>query len=146
MSGVTAETATAVERAGSVKGPLLVTVAILLVFFGIFGGWAALVPLSGAAIAPAVVAPDGFRKTIQHLEGGIVSQLRVREGSTVEAGDVLVVLDDVRTREEYNTARARLAASLAKAARLTAEQQGADTAGSLRNCWRRPRRTRRCVR
>ena len=128
MSAVTAETATAVERAGSVKGPLLVTVAILLVFFGIFGGWAALVPLSGAAIAPAVVAPDGFRKTIQHLEGGIVSQLRVREGSTVEAGDVLVVLDDVRTRAEYNTARARLAASLAKAARLTAEQQGADTA------------------
>ena len=128
MSAVTAETATAVERAGSVKGPLLVTVAILLVFFGIFGGWAALVPLSGAAIAPAVVAPDGFRKTIQHLEGGIVSQIRVREGSTVEAGDVLVVLDDVRTRAEYNTARARLAASLAKAARLTAEQQGADTA------------------
>ena len=128
MSAVTAETATAVERAGSVKGPLLVTVAILLVFFGIFGGWAALVPLSGAAIAPAVVAPDGFRKTIQHLEGGIVSQLRVREGSTVEAGDVLVVLDDVRTRAEYNTARARLAASLAKAARLLAEQQGADTA------------------
>ena len=115
MSAVTAETATAVERAGSVKGPLLVTVAVLLVFFGVFGGWAALVPLSGAAIAPAVVAPDGFRKTIQHLEGGIVSQIRVREGSTVEAGDVLVVLDDVRTRAEYNTARARLAATLAKA-------------------------------
>src|SRR3954453_4850671 len=128
MSAVTAETATAVERAGSVKGPLLVAAAVLLVFFGVFGGWAVLVPLSGAAIAPAVVAPDGFRKTIQHLEGGIVSQLRVREGSTVGAGDVLVVLDDVRTRAEYNTARARLAATLAKSARLAAEQAGATTA------------------
>ena len=126
--GAAAASASAVRRAGSVKGPLLLATVILIGFFGIFGGWAALVPLSGAAIAPAVVAPSGFRKTIQHLEGGIVSQIRVREGSTVEAGDVLVVLDDVRTRAEYNTARARLAASLAKAARLTAEQQGAEEA------------------
>ena len=127
-AGPVAASASAVRRAGSVKGPLLLATVILVGFFGVFGGWAALVPLSGAAIAPAVVAPSGFRKTIQHLEGGIVSQIRVREGSTVEAGDVLVVLDDVRTRAEYNTARARLAASLAKAARLTAEQQGAETA------------------
>ena len=130
MSAVAVATgARAVERAGSVKGPLLVAAAVLFVFFGVFGSWAALVPLSGAAIAPAVVAPNGFRKTIQHLEGGIVSEIRVREGSTVEAGDVLVVLDDVRTRAEYSTARARLAATLAKGARLAAEQAGADRGG-----------------
>jgi HlyD family secretion protein len=129
MSAVAVATgARAVERAGSVKGPLLVAAAVLFVFFGVFGSWAALVPLSGAAIAPAVVAPNGFRKTIQHLEGGIVSEIRVREGSTVEAGDVLVVLDDVRTRAEYSTARARLAATLAKGARLAAEQAGATVA------------------
>ena len=70
-------------------------------FFGGFGTWAVLVPLSGAAIAPAVVAPEGFRKTIQHLEGGIVSEIRVQEGSQVEAGDVIVVLDATRARADY---------------------------------------------
>ena len=55
--------AAAVERAASFRGPLLAAAAILLVFFGGFGTWAVLVPLSGAAIAPAVVAPEGFRKT-----------------------------------------------------------------------------------
>ena len=81
---------------------MLAAAAILLVFFGGFGTWAVLVPLSGAAIAPAVVAPEGFRKTIQHLEGGIVSEIRVQEGSQVEAGDVIVVLDDTRARADYN--------------------------------------------
>jgi HlyD family secretion protein len=117
----------AVERASSFRAPLAAAAAILLVFFGVFGGWAVLAPLSGAAIAPAVVAPDGFRKTVQHLEGGIVAEIRVREGSTVEAGDVLVVLDDIRARSDYGTARARLAATLAHGAALAAEQEGAAT-------------------
>ena len=94
--------AATVERAASFRGPMLAAAAILLVFFGGFGTWAVLVPLSGAAIAPAVVAPEGFRKTIQHLEGGIVSEIRVQEGSQVEAGDVIVVLDATRARADYN--------------------------------------------
>ncbi|MFZ1427381.1 MAG: HlyD family type I secretion periplasmic adaptor subunit, partial [Geminicoccaceae bacterium] len=97
----------------------------LLLFFGGFGSWAAFVPLSGAAIAPAVVAPDGYRKTIQHLEGGIVAEIRVREGATVEAGDVLVVLDDTRARAEFAAASAKLAGLQARAARLDAQQTGA---------------------
>lgn len=105
---------------------MLAAAGVLLVFFGGFGGWAVLVPLSGAAVAPAVVAPDGYRKTIQHLEGGIVAEVHVREGATVEAGDVLVVLDDTRVRAEYATARAKLAAYLARGARLAAEQAGAE--------------------
>ena len=88
--------ADAVERAASFRGPLIAAALILAVFFGGFGAWAFLVPLSGAAVAPAYVAPEGFRKTVQHLEGGIVAEIRVREGSTVEAGDVVVVLDETR--------------------------------------------------
>ena len=65
----------------------------MLLFFGGFGAWAALVPLTDAAVAPAVVAPEGYRRTVQHLEGGIVSEIRVRDGSAVQAGEVLVVLD-----------------------------------------------------
>ena len=51
--------AATVERAANFRGPMLAAAAILLVFFGGFGTWAVLVPLSGAAIAPAVVAPEG---------------------------------------------------------------------------------------
>ena len=119
--------AATVERAASFRGPMLAATAILLVFFGGFGTWAVLVPLSGAAIAPAVVAPEGFRKTIQHLEGGIVSEIRVQEGSQVEAGDVIVVLDDTRARADYNGARAQLVSMLARSGRLSAEETGAAT-------------------
>jgi HlyD family type I secretion membrane fusion protein len=118
--------AATVERAASFRGPLLAALIILLVFFGGFGAWAVLVPLAGAAVAPAFVAPDGFRKTVQHLEGGIIAELRVREGSIVEAGDVLAVLDDTRSRAEYASARAQLVATLARGARLAAEQAGRD--------------------
>lgn len=116
--------ASQVERASNFRGPLLAAAAILLVFFGGFGTWAVLVPLSGAAVAPAFVAPEGFRKTVQHLEGGIISELLVRDGSIVEAGDVLVVLDDTRASAEYASARAQLVATLARGARLAAEQTG----------------------
>lgn len=114
-----------VEQAASCRGPALAAGAVLLLFFGGFGSWAAFVPLSGAAIAPAVVAPDGYRKTIQHLEGGIVAEIRVREGAAVEAGDVLVVLDDTRARAEFAAASAKLAGLQARAARLDAQQTGA---------------------
>ena len=114
-----------VERAASFRGPLLAAAVIIGIFFGGFGTWAALVPLSGAAVAPAYVAPEGFRKTVQHLEGGIVSDIRVREGSQVQAGDVIVVLDDTRARADYNAARSQLVSVLARGARLAAEQSGA---------------------
>jgi HlyD family secretion protein len=117
----------AVERAANFRGPLVAAVAIVLVFFGGFGAWAVLVPLSGAALAPAYVAPEGFRKTVQHLEGGIVAEIRVKEGSTVNAGDVIVVLDDTRAMADYNAATAQLASMLARSARLSAEESGAAT-------------------
>jgi HlyD family type I secretion membrane fusion protein len=117
--------AASVERAASFRGPLLAASAILLVFFGGLGGWAFFVPLSGAAVAPAYVAPEGFRKTVQHLEGGIVADIRVRDGSQVEAGDVVIVLDDTRARAEYQAARAQFVSVLARSARLAAEQSGA---------------------
>jgi HlyD family secretion protein/epimerase transport system membrane fusion protein len=116
--------ATPVERAARLRGPLLAALVILLLFFGGFGAWAALVPLSGAAVAPAVVAPEGYRRTVQHLEGGIVSEIRVRDGSAVQAGEVLVVLDGGQSRESFAAARARLLATLAREARLSAEQAG----------------------
>ncbi|MFP6849951.1 MAG: HlyD family type I secretion periplasmic adaptor subunit [Pseudomonas sp.] len=96
--------------------------AILLLTFGLFGCWAALAPLSSAALAPGVVTVKSYRKTVQHLEGGIVRELRVRDGDQVKAGDVLLVLDNTQARAEMEMIRSQLIAALALEARLLAER------------------------
>src|SRR5262245_14380434 len=64
---------------------------IALFFFG-FGGWAAFAPLDAAVVAPGVVMVSGNRQTVQHREGGIISQLLVEEGDRVSRGQVLIEL------------------------------------------------------
>src|SRR4051794_36503139 len=64
---------------------------IIAVFFGGIGSWAATAPLHGAVVGNAIVKVDGNRKSVQHLDGGIVKELRVKEGDNVNAGDVLIV-------------------------------------------------------
>jgi HlyD family type I secretion membrane fusion protein len=86
------------------------------------GGWAAMAPLSGAVIAPGFVKIDLNRKLVQHQEGGIVRAVRVRDGDRVEAGQELVVLDDVRIDAQLDLLRTQLDAEHAKAARLEAER------------------------
>jgi HlyD family type I secretion membrane fusion protein len=74
---------------------------IIAVFFGGIGTWALTAPLNGAVVANAVVKIDGNRKSVQHLDGGIVKELHVREGERVLAGDLLIVLDETQARAEY---------------------------------------------
>lgn len=95
---------------------------MLLITFGLFGGWAALAPLDSAALAPGVVTVKSYRKTVQHLEGGIVRELRVRDGDRVKAGDVLLVLDNTQARSEMEAMRSQLIAALELQARLVAER------------------------
>lgn len=95
---------------------------ILLIVFGIGGGWAALAPLDSAAFATGVVAVDSYRKSIQHLEGGIVREVRVHDGDEVRAGDVLVVLDSTQAGSELEATRGQLIAAQAQEARLVAER------------------------
>jgi epimerase transport system membrane fusion protein len=97
---------------------------MLLVTFGLFGGWAALAPLDSSALAPGVVTVKSYRKTVQHLEGGIVRELRVHDGDLVKAGDVLLVLDNTQARSEVETTRSQLIAALQLQARLEAERDG----------------------
>jgi len=85
----------------SVRHVALIGWAIIAIFFGGFGTWAAVAPLNGAVVANGVVKVEGNRKSVQHLEGGIVKDLRVKEGDHVSAGDVLIVLDDSQARAEY---------------------------------------------
>lgn len=110
----------------SLRRPALAGAAIALAFFGGIGGWAATAPLAGAVVAPAIVGPESHRKTVQHLEGGIVRELAVSEGSRVEAGAVLARLDRVRDGAEVSDLVGQLMAGRAAVARLTAEQQGED--------------------
>lgn len=65
---------------------------LAIVVLGI-GGWSFTAPLSSGVVAPGVVVFEGRRQSVQHLEGGIVSEILVREGSEVERGDVLFRLD-----------------------------------------------------
>ncbi len=97
---------------------------ILLITFVIFGLWAALAPLGGAALAPGVVVVQSHRKTVQHLEGGIVKRLLVREGDTVKRGDVLLELDDTQSAAEVGIVQGQLISARALEARLIAERDG----------------------
>jgi HlyD family secretion protein len=89
-----------------------------------FGAWSALAPLSSAAIATGVVETETNRKTIQHLEGGIVRRIGVRNGDAVVAGQVLIELDDTKPRSERDSLRGQLWDAEARQARLIAEQNG----------------------
>jgi epimerase transport system membrane fusion protein len=106
------------------RTPRLIGLLILFVTFGMFGTWAAVAPLDSAALAPGVVTVKTYRKTVQHLEGGIVKEIHVRDGDQVEAGDVLLVLDDTQARAELGIVRGQLIATLAQEARLKAERDG----------------------
>lgn len=95
---------------------------VLIVVFGIFGGWAALAPIDGAVSAQGVVTVQTYRKTVQHLEGGIVKEIHVRDGDMVKTGDSLIILDDSQLRAEYDVNRDQLIATRAMEARLVAER------------------------
>ncbi len=95
---------------------------IILITFGFFGTWAALAPLDSAAVAPGLVMVESNRRTIQHLEGGIVRDILVQDGSKVKAGDVLIRLEDVRARAQLAIMENDLDSQLAAQARLLAEQ------------------------
>ena len=99
--------------AGSLLGLLLV---------GGAGGWAATAQLAGAVIAQGVVKVDQNLKAIQHRDGGIVSEITVREGDFVAEGQIMLRLDDAQTRAELSIVRTQQMELKARKARLVAER------------------------
>ncbi|MBX4959587.1 HlyD family type I secretion periplasmic adaptor subunit [Rhizobium lentis] len=91
------------------------------------GGWAATTELSSAVIGEGVVVVDGDVKKIQHLTGGIVSELLVSENEHVSAGQVLIRLDGTATRAQLSIVESTLAQLYARRARLKAERIGAES-------------------
>ncbi|UWR39430.1 HlyD family type I secretion periplasmic adaptor subunit [Sulfitobacter sp. W074] len=99
---------------------------ILFITFGILGTWAYFAIIASAVVAPGVVALESDRKVVQHLEGGIVQEILVREADFVEQGDPLLVLDNIQVNSEITVLEQRRATSEALIARLVAEQTFAE--------------------
>lgn len=108
------------------KGYKRLGMLILLIAFGGFGTWAMTASLAVAVVAPGSVSMESFKRTVQHLEGGIVQELLVNDGDYVEAGDPLVVLSDTQARSQLEIARSQYLINRAMEIRLLAEQEGAD--------------------
>ncbi len=96
-------------------------VLVLLVMFGI-GGWATTTELSSAVVAPGVLVVDSSVKKVQHPTGGVIGELRVRDGDRVRAGDILVRLDETQTRAAATIITKSVDELLARQARLEAER------------------------
>jgi len=105
----------------SFRGPVMAALLIAGVGLGGFLVWAATAELAGAVIASGYVAANGENQTIQHLEGGIVKDILVKEGDAVAAGQPLIVLDPTLVESNLNRARKTLATLRADEARLLAE-------------------------
>src|ERR1700739_2127866 len=110
----------------ALRGITLVGNFLVLCFVLGLGTWSSFAPLESAAIASGVVEPESSRKTIQHLEGGIVRNILVSDGDVVHSGQTLITLDDTRARAEVESLRAQLWDAMAREARLLAEQQERD--------------------
>ena len=100
---------------------------VVLSLFGGLGAWAMLAPLSSAALAPGVITVENYRKTVQHLEGGIVKAIQVRDGESVAKDQVLVTLDDTQPRAQLEVLRGQYYISLAREARLLAQRDGLES-------------------
>ncbi|CAM4170964.1 HlyD family type I secretion periplasmic adaptor subunit [Palleronia rufa] len=100
--------------------------AIILFFGGTFAAWSVIVPMASAVVAPGLVSVDTNVRTVQHLEGGIIQSIEVREGTEVEAGDILLRLDNTIPAAVMTEVQARIFELQALEARLLAERDGAD--------------------
>lgn len=108
--------------------PIVAGMAVLLIAVVGFGIWAATAPLSGAIVAPGTIIFEGKRKSVQHLEGGIVAEILAKDGDRVQVGAVLVRLDPTRAQANFLIVETQFNAARALEARLVAER---DEAGGV---------------
>ncbi|MBK5958805.1 hemolysin secretion protein D [Rhodoplanes elegans] len=98
--------------------------AVLALVLGV-GGLAAFTEVDGAVIAPGLLVVDSNIKLVQHPTGGIVGELKVREGDHVESGSLLLRLDETQTRANLQIVSKQLDEAMARRARAEAERDGA---------------------
>ena len=109
----------------SLRGLITVAVVSMILLIGVLGGWAATTEISGAVIAHGRVEVAGKPKVVQSLDGGVVSELSVRNGDTVQAGQIIARLDPTFLQINLELARTRLVDVSSRQARLEAESTNA---------------------
>lgn len=112
------------DNQSPLRGLIIAGMATIGVAFGGFFAWAYSAELGSAAVANGTVIVDSKRKTISHLEGGILDRLLVQEGDLVKVGQPLLRLDATKARSQLQSLESRRIGLIAKLARLRAEQAG----------------------
>ncbi|MCA0948547.1 biotin/lipoyl-binding protein, partial [Salipiger pacificus] len=102
--------------------PLILGLSALLILVGGFGTWAATTNISGAIVAGGQIQVERNRQVVQHPDGGVVQEILVDEGDTVEEGQVLVKLDPTLLQSELNIVEGQYFELVARRARLQAER------------------------
>lgn len=119
---MTAEASESLTADTSMETPRRIGVLIFFLVFVVFGLWASLAPIDGAAVAPGVVTVKSYKKSVQHLEGGIVSQILARNGDFVEEGQALLVMDNTQSLAQLEIANTQYVSLKALESRLIAER------------------------
>ena len=110
------------RRGMGIRASMTAGLVIVGVFVGGFGRWAAVAPLESAAIAPGIIGVSTERRTVQHMEGGIVDEILVADGDQVAAGQTLIVFDDTAARALLDLLEGQHRSAVALNARLEAER------------------------
>lgn len=108
----------------SLRNSLVVGYASIFAMLGIFGGWAAMSSINGAVIASATLVVESYSKKVQHVNGGIVSRILVKDGDRVTEGQDLIILDPTDAKAELAITDSALDELLIKRARLEAQRDG----------------------
>ncbi|AHX11815.1 type I secretion membrane fusion, HlyD family protein [Neorickettsia helminthoeca str. Oregon] len=108
------------------KNARIVGVIVIVVFFGIFGVWAAFAPIDGASIATGEVVISSDRRVVQHFDGGIIKEILVHEGDHVEEGQILITLNNVNNKAQLAILEENQASLLASEQRLLAHKEKKD--------------------
>src|SRR6266436_7221059 len=116
---------TAVRR--SIRRHAFAGLLVVAILAGGVGGWASTTELAGALIASGSIVVDSNVKKVQHLTGGVVGELRVRDGDRVRAGDIVVRLDETVAHANLAIVSKGLDELMARKARLESERDGSDT-------------------
>ena len=119
-----AKSSSATQR--SIRHNIIAGMTVFVILAGAVGGWAGTTALSGALIAPGQVVVDSNVKKVQHPTGGVVGELRVRDGDRVKGGEIVMRLDQTVTRSNLAIITKGLDELSARKARLSSERDGAD--------------------
>jgi HlyD family secretion protein len=109
----------------SIRSHIRLGVLICVGLLMTIGGWASYASIVGAVIASGALSVEGNVKTLQHLYGGVIAEIRVKDGQVVKAGEVMIRLDSTATRASLDAIRTQLIGARARSARFTAERDRA---------------------